>query len=85
MDTGSASPRVSPTQKPSRAKSGYYGRFMIELSTEGGKPGVVVGPARHGLQLHDLAAEHGVIADREARWGLDADARLRRIVIAQGS
>ena len=53
------------------------------LSAKGSEPDIVVGTARHGFQLHDLAAQHGVVANREAGGTLNADARQHGIVIAQ--
>src|SRR5207244_7360312 len=53
------------------------------LSAEGGEAGIVIGSSRHGVELDDLAADHGVIAHGKARRRLDTDARQHGVVIAQ--
>ena len=53
------------------------------LSTESSELGIVVGTARHCRKLHDLAADHGVIAHCETRRRLYTHARLDRIVITK--
>src|SRR5262245_66546223 len=55
------------------------------LSTEVFEANVVVGRARHGLNLEDLAADHGPVADSQRIPRLNAYTRRGRIVIAQNS